>query len=269
MKMISTQPLLLTLLLGGLAAPLALQAQTPEDKGLEIAKEADRRDNGWGDSTSDMHMVLFNRQGESSEREIRTRTLEVQGDGDKSLTIFDKPRDIRGTAFLTFTHIQGADDQWLYLPALKRVKRISSRNKSGPFMGSEFAYEDMSSQEVDKYTYKYLREDPCPGEDSLNCFVTERYPTDEFSGYTKQVGWMDQQEYRPLKIDFYDRKGALLKTLTFSDYQQYLGKYWRADKMEMVNHQTGKRSVLSFSNYQFQTGLKDSDFNKSKLKRLR
>lgn len=244
-------------------------AQTPEEKGLQIAQEANARDNGWGDSTANMRMLLVNKQGQTSEREIRTRTLEVIGDGDKSLTIFDKPKDVRGTAFLTFSHVQGADDQWLYLPALKRVKRISSRNKSGPFMGSEFAYEDMSSQEVEKYTYKYINDEACGENNALTCFVSERFPTDEFSGYTKQVGWIDQTEYRPWKIDFYDRKGALLKTLTFSDYHQYLDKYWRAHKMEMVNHQTGKKSILTWSDYQFKTGLTESDFNKSKLKRLR
>ena len=244
-----------------------LLAQTPEEKGFAIAQEADLRDNGWGDQTSTMEMILLNRHGDSSKRTMRSKTLEVQGDGDKSLTIFDTPRDIKGTAFLTFSHIQGADDQWLYLPALKRVKRISSRNKSGPFMGSEFAYEDMSSQEVGKYTYQYLRDEPCG--DGLTCFVSERYPTDKFSGYTKQVAWIDTAEYRPIKIDFYDRKNALLKTLTFSGYQQYLEKYWRPNKLDMVNHQTGKRSIVNISNYQFKTGLKASDFHKSKLKRLR
>ncbi len=212
-------------------------------------------------------MILLNRQGESSQRKIRSKALEIQGDGDKSLTIFDTPRDLKGTAFLTFSHIHGADDQWLYLPALKRVKRISSRNKSGPFMGSEFAYEDMSSQEVEKYTYKYLRDEPCGN--GLTCFVSERYPVDKYSGYTKQVIWLDTEEYRPIKIDFYDRKNALLKTLTFTEYQQYLGQYWRPHKLEMINHQTGKKSIVNNSNYQFKTGLTDSDFNKSKLKRLR
>ncbi len=244
-----------------------IYAQTPEEKGLAIAIEADKRDNGWSDQTSNIEMILLNRQGDSSKRTIRSKALEVQGDGDKSLTIFDTPRDIKGTAFLTFSHIQGADDQWLYLPALKRVKRISSRNKSGPFMGSEFAYEDMSSQEVEKYTYKYLRDEPCG--DGLTCFVSERYPIDKYSGYTKQVIWLDTEEYRPIKIDFYDRKDSLLKTLTLTEYQQYLGQYWRPHKLEMVNHQTGKKSIVNNSNYQFKTGLTDSDFNKSKLKRLR
>jgi len=248
----------------------AIYAQTPEEKGLAIAQEADQRDNGWGDNQSNMVMELFNKQGESSIRKIRSKTLEVQGDGDKSLTIFDTPRDLKGTAFLTFSHAEGADDQWLYLPALKRVKRISSRNKSGPFMGSEFAYEDMSSQEVAKYSYKFLKEEPCPeNANTLTCFVSERYPTDKHSGYTKQVIWLDTLEYRPIKIDFYDRKNALLKTLTFNEYHQYLEQYWRPNKLEMSNHQTGKRSVVTFSNYRFKTGLSDKDFHASKLPRLR
>jgi outer membrane lipoprotein-sorting protein len=242
-------------------------AETPEEKGLAIAVEADKRDNGWGDSIVNMKMILKNKQGDTSEREIRIKTLEITGDGDKSLSIFDKPRDVRGTAFLTFSHVKGSDDQWLYLPALKRVKRISSRNKSGPFMGSEFAYEDISSAEVEKYTYKFLREEPC-GE-GLTCFVSERYPTDRFSGYTKQIAWIDVNEYRPIKIDFYDRKKALLKTLEMKDYKQYLNKFWRTHNMIMTNHQTGKSSILTYSDYQFKTGLKDSDFKKSKLKRLR
>lgn len=251
-----------------LSSNIALAA-TPAEKGLQIAQEADARDLGWGDNTADMKMLLVNKQGDTSEREIRVRTLEVEGDGDKSLTIFDKPKDVRGTAFLTFSHVTGADDQWLYLPALKRVKRISSRNKSGPFMGSEFAYEDMSSQEVGKYTYKYLNDENCGPQNTLNCFVMERYPVDEFSGYTKQVIWIDQNEYRAWKVDFYDRKKSLLKTLSISDYQQYLDKYWRAHTMEMQNHQTGKKSILTWSNYQFKTGLSESDFNKANLKRVR
>lgn len=259
---------LVAIITTALFSPFSM-AENAEDKGLSIAKEADKRDNGWGDQSSDMRMVLYNRHGETSEREVRTMTLEIHGDGDKSLSIFDTPKDVQGTAFLTFTHTQGADEQWLYLPALKRVKRISSRNKSGPFMGSEFAFEDMASQEVDKYTYKYLRDEACPDNTQLQCFVSERYPTDEFSGYTRQVAWIDQNEYRPIKIDFYDRKDTLLKTLVFSDYKQYLNQYWRAHNLEMVNHQTGKKSVVTFSNIQFKTGLKESDFDKNKLKRLR
>ncbi|MEH6579621.1 MAG: outer membrane lipoprotein-sorting protein [Amphritea sp.] len=243
-----------------------LMAQSPEERGLEISQEAKLRDLGWRDMQAAMNMVLRNKQGQESLREMRLKSLEQENDGDKSLTVFDKPRDVKGTAFLSFSHPVGADDQWLYLPALKRVKRIASRNKSGPFMGSEFAYEDMSSFEIEKYTYRYLRDEACGiGE----CFVVEQYPVDKHSGYTRRIVWLDKAEYRVLKTEFYDRKDSLLKTLTFAGYQQYLNKYWRADEQKMVNHQNGKSTELEWSDYQFRSGLKESDFNKNSLKRAR
>lgn len=261
-KRILSQALAATLAFSSLFA----MAQTPEQRGLEISKQAKAKDMGWTDNTADMLMVLKNAQGQQSTREIKIKSLEVQNDGDKSLTIFNKPRDVKGTAFLSFSHPVGADDQWLYLPALKRVKRISSRNKSGPFMGSEFAFEDLSSFEVEKFTYKYLGEENVHGELSHKI---EQYPVDENSGYTKRIVWVDKSELRIQKIDFYDRKDSLLKTLTFQGYKLYLGKHWRPARQVMVNHQNGKSTELSWNNYEFKTGLKDADFNRNSLKRAR
>lgn len=246
--------------------PLTATAQSPEEKGLAIIQEADKRDTGWIDSKAELKMVLKNKQGQQSERSIRIDTLEVDGDGDKSLSVFDAPKDIKGTAFLSYTHSVIPDDQWLYLPALKRVKRIASANKSGPFVGSEFAYEDLASQEVDKYTYKWLRDEPLDGRD---CFVIEAYPVYENSGYTKQIVWLDKEMYRAVRIDYYDRKNSELKTLVASDWAQYLDKYWRPGVMDMVNHQTGKSTSLAWSNYQFKTGLSKRDFDRNTLKRAR
>lgn len=246
--------------------PFLANAETPEEKGLAIAIEADKRYDGFGDLKATLKMILKNRRGQESSRHMRTKTLEVEGDGDKALQVFDRPKDIKGTALLNFSHKSGTDDQWLYLPALKRVKRISSANKSGSFMGSEFAYEDITSQEVEKYTYKWLRDEVFDGMDS---FVIERDPVDKNSGYTRQVVWLDKQEYRLLKIDFYDRKNALLKTLTHRGYQKYLGKYWYPDEMFMLNHQTGKNTLLKWTDYKFRNGFKDKDFNKNSLKRAR
>lgn len=240
--------------------------QTAEEKGLEIAQEVDRRDTGFSDSRAVLEMLLTNRQGQSSSRKMSLRTLEVEGEGDKTLIVFDQPRDVKGTAFLSYTHKVGPDDQWLYLPALKRVKRISSNNKSGPFVGSEFAYEDLSSQEVEKYTYKYLGEETLEG---IDCFVIERYPVDPKSGYTRQVVWIDASRYLSLKIDFFDRKDALLKSLVFEDYVQYLDQYWRADRMEMVNHQTGKATTLLWADYSFRNGYEDRDFDQRSLRNVR
>ena len=253
----------------GLALPAPAEAaEDPVAKGEAIARESDRRDLGFGDSKVTLTMVLENRKGQTSERKMRIRTLEVpdENDGDKSLVIFEEPRDIKGTALLSHAHILEPDDQWLYLPALKRVKRISSANKSGPFVGSEFAYEDITAQELRKYGYEWLRDESL-GE--LECFVVERRPLYEKSGYTRIITWYDKAEYRMQRVDYYDRKDALLKTLTLGDYRQYLGRYWRSHDLFMENHQTGKKTRLVYEAYEFQTGMKDSDFTKSSLKRVR
>ena len=239
-------------------------------KGTQLALDAEIYDRGFGDTESEMHMTLYNRHGEKAERDMRQRSLEVEGldVGDKSMMIFDRPRDVSGTAMLTFTKVLEADEQWLYMPAAKRVKRISSKNKSGPFMGSEFAFEDFSSQEFGKYTYRYLRDEPCPDAPKLNCRVSERYPLYENSGYVKQVSWTDEQ-HRGHRIEFYNRRCDVLKILTMSDYKQYMDHYWRAHKLRMENQLTGKATDLTWDTFTFNVGLTDADFNQNSLKRAR
>jgi len=255
-----------TIAIALLAMPAA--AQSDEELGLEIAVEADRRDLGWGDNASVMQMILRNRNGDESSRALRRQVLEVneEGSGDKSLITFDSPRDVAGTSLLSHTKILEPDDQWLFLPALERVKRISSANKSGPFVGSEFAYEDLVSQEVEKYDYLFLREEPCG---DLDCFVVQRIPKYENSGYTRQIVWWDKAEYRIQRIDFYDRKDSLLKTLTYHGYQQYLGAYWRPDLMSMENRQNGKSTDLAISEWTFANGLDEGALTPSRLRRAR
>lgn len=235
-------------------------------RGLEIAKMRKAVDKGWGDTQADMRMILRNAQGQESERKIRVKALEVENDGDKALTIFDQPRDVSGTAFLSFSKTVGADDQWIYLPALKRVKRINSRNKSGPFMGSEFAFEDMTSFEIEKYSFNYLGDETINGRD---VHVVEQVPVDEYSGYTRQKVWIDKEHYYGVKMEFYDRKDALLKTLELTDWRLHLDKFWRAYTSEMYNEQTGKSTLLIVDDFRFDTGLKERDFNSNKLRNAR
>lgn len=235
-------------------------------RGLEIAKTMRERDRGFGDFTADMEMALIDTAGKETLRRLRVRTLEVTDDGDKSLAIFDAPADVKGTAFLSHTHIQQADDQWLYLPSLKRVKRIAPANKTAPFMGSEFSYEDLASPEVEKYTYKYVGEGAADRQPS---YLLERYPLDKNSGYSRQLVWVDQERYVALKIEYYDRKGAKRKTLVSHGFKQYLNRNWRPAEMQMENHQSGKRSILRWSNYQFRQNLSAQDFHPSSLTRMR
>ncbi|WP_205663281.1 outer membrane lipoprotein-sorting protein [Alteromonas facilis] len=237
-----------------------------EARGLEISKQRKAADTGWGDSEAAMRMILRNAQGQESVREIRVKSLEVPNDGDKALTIFDVPRDVSGTAFLSFSKALEPDLQWIYLPALKRVKRINSKNKSGPFMGSEFAFEDMTSFELAKYTFNYVGDDTLDGRKT---FIVEQIPQDENSGYTRQKVWIDQEHYYVHQIEFYDRKDALLKILTLEDYRLYKDKYWRAMKSEMFNEQTYKSTVLLVDDLKFDVGLQDDDFDSNKLRNVR
>ena len=134
-------------------------------------------------------------------------------------------------------------------------------------MGSEFAFEDLGSQRIEKYTYTYLRQEACGEGSAWTCHVIERIPAYKFSGYTKQLVWLDAENYRIAKVTYYDRKKTFLKTLTATGYRQYLGKHWRPGKMSMINHQSGKGTILDWSNYQFKTGLKARDFNSKSLAR--
>ena len=245
---------------------LSVHAETTQEKGLAIAQKIKDRDIGWGNSESEMIMTLRTRKGQEIVREMRSKSFEVDGDGDKALTIFDTPLDVKGTSFLSFSHTSGNDDQWIYLPALKRVKRIASKNKSGPFLGSEFAFEDLSSFEVEKFNFDYIGEDQLNGETMV---MISMDPVDRYSGYTRATAWVDTTHYRVHKIDYYDRRDTLLKTLTISDYKLYKEKYWRADKQNMVNHKTGKSTDIVIKNLEFDVGLKESDFNENRLKRAR
>ncbi len=247
-------------------APPHAEGATPEEKGLQIARDTREKAKGFGNFTAEQSMVLRNKHGQESKRQLRVKVLETDGGGNKSLFVFDRPRDVRGTALLVHTHKNKNDDQWLYLPALKRVKRISSSNQSGSFMGSEFAYEDMGTQEVEKFTYRYLRDEPCG---KLTCTVVERFPTNKRSGYRRQIVWQDKSELRAWKVQYFDRKNSHLKTLTLGNYKKYLGKYWQSQEMNMVNHLTGKSTVLRWNNYKFRTSLKDSEFTRTGLKRVR
>lgn len=235
-------------------------------RGLQIATEQKQRDTGWGDSESEVLMVLRNAQGRESTRRMRTLALEVQGDGDRALTIFDEPGDVRGSAFLTHTHTQVEDDQWLYLPSVRRTRRIATRNKSGPFMASEFAYEDMSSFELEKFDFRYLRDEQLNG---LQTYVVEQVPTDTFSGYSRVIAWVDQQHYRVQQVAYYDKRNSLLKTLTLHDYQLFLEQFWRPMKLSMHNHQTGKSTDLMVESMRFRTGRTEADFDVSALERAR
>lgn len=235
-----------------------------QNKGLETAQKAKNADAGFTSYEVETKMVLTNKSGQSTTNLLTNKTLEVKGNGEKSLISFNSPKDVSGTKTLTYTHRTADDDQWIYLPSVARVKRLASANKSGPFMGSEFAFEDLTSFEVEKFDYKFLKEETVGGS---KLALVEMVPKDLKSGYSKKITYYNlDKNYRAEKVEYFDRKGAPLKTLTFEGYKLYLDKYWKADKLSMVNLQNGKKTDLIFTGYKFKTALTANDLTEESLK---
>ncbi len=230
---------------------------------FELAQKSDAVMSGYEDAISMMEMTLVNANGQERKRTMKSWVLEKKG-GDKSLMEFLTPADVKGTKFLSYEHADKDDDQWLYLPALKRVKRIASKNKSGSFMGSEFSYEDLTAFNIDKYNYSGEAEDVVV--DGKKLYKSVRIPKSKNSGYTKQVSWVDPQTFLAQKVDYYDRKKELLKTAVFTDYKKMDG-VWRIGKITMTNHQNDKKTILVWKDETIKNGLKERDFNKRVLKR--
>ena len=239
----------------------AATAQTPQEQGLQLALKIDKANEGFRTEVADVDMDLINRYGDRIRRTMTILVIEGDSDGDKSRVEFLTPPDVNGTKLLTWTHKSGDDDQWLFMPAIKRIKRISSRSKSGSFMGSEFSYEDMSSQEVEKYTYKFIAETELDGR---KVWKYERYPRDRRSGYTRQIIWTDKEYMNALKVEYYDRKNELLKTATFKGYKKY-GRFWRVSSIDMFNQQTQKRSILVWKSRKLGAPLDSDDFESDAL----
>ncbi len=229
----------------------------------EVADKCEAVLKGFRSSKSQMEMTLVNANKQSRTRNMSMMTLE-DPKGNKSLMTFLSPADVKGTKFLNHEHLDRDDDQWLYLPALKRVKRIASSSKSGSFMGSEFSYEDLSSFNPKKYIFK--GEAKTGTLNGKKVYIGERIPKSKNSGYTKEVSYVDADTFLIQKVDYYDRKHELLKTATFDKYKKIDGK-WRVAKMTMVNHQNHKKTVLVWKNEKIKLPLKAKDFNKRVLKR--
>ena len=248
-----------------------LFSQTDEEKGLVIIEKSIALDDGFIDSTVEGQMVLKDKSGNESVRKFKNMIFEELEPtlGDKSIIIFTEPRDVKGTSLLTHANIEPQDDdQWLYLPALKRVKRISSSNRTGKFVSSEFSYEDLSTDEPEDFNFTWLEEGTCLIETALTCHLIEATPKNKKSGYSKRLIYVDTEEFRYQSVKFYNRRGDLEKELHFKGYQKYLDKFWRADILEMTNLQTGKSTVIAWENYQFQTDLSLNDFKPEKLAKM-
>jgi outer membrane lipoprotein-sorting protein len=235
-----------------------------QTKGREIAEKANATQRNFGDESVSSTMYLISASNDTVTRHLKNYTIEREKQLDYSIVQFLNPPDVRGTGLLTYQNPAGDDKQWLYLPELRRVKKISSKNKSGAFMASEFSYEDITGNTLDKFDYTFL------GEEELNgqlCYVVERVPNYKNSGYLKIKSWYSKADYLMQRNEYTDRKNTLLKVQTFHGWKKY-GSSFRSDRIEMRNLQTGKKSIIQFSERKMNTGLKEKDFTKRSLQRI-
>lgn len=242
-----------------------LAADEAVARGETIALAADAQLRGYGDSRVDLAMELTGPSGQTATRAVRVQSLETET-GEYTLMIFDTPRDVAGTSLLSHNFRTRDDQQWLYLPAIRRVKQIGARDKSGPFMGSEFAYEDIVTPFYEKFTYRLESEEACA---NGACWIVERTPKDPYSGYTRQRVWIGQEHHLIHRIEYFDRRNSLLKTYTANGFVQHNNSHWRPGDMQMVNHQNKRQTRLIWSDFRFDTNLTEQDFSQNALMRAR
>lgn len=235
-----------------------------QQRGYEIAATVDAHDAGFTDYVVSGKMHVMRSGSKPALREFEMSTLEVRNGGDKRIVVFSQPRDLAGFVSLTHTHVDAPDDQWIYLPAIKRSKRLAARDKTGSFAGSEFSYEDIATWELSNYDYEFIRDEPC-GEPKTTCHTIANLPRYEYSGYSKLVETIDPRIWQPVKIVYFDREGRELKRLEFFDYQQYDGKYWRPGRITMTSQADGSVSEIQWANYRFKSGLRDSDLTDTRM----
>ena len=227
------------------------EAKRPRGEGLDAAAIMER--NFQASKVTgvrmDATMILINDKGQQRERRNTTVVaLQENGVDSKFAVKFSTPADIKGTAFLQVEHSEGDDDLWIYLPALKKSRRLVASNKKDSFVGSDFSYGDVSLPKVAKYRHTLTRNERM---DEVDCYVIESLPGDDTvkanSGYSKKITWVRSDNFVETKVEYYDLAGRLLKTQRVTKPQVVDAKAGRYFPMlrEMTNHQTGHKTTLN------------------------
>lgn len=256
--------LIMTFLLIPYAAIAGHTAAVEGPVAIDIVKKWDGRDKG-KDLTSKSTFTLINKRGQKRVRKTRRYWIDMEGKkglDEKSIIFFDKPSDVKGTSLLNWSYEDADkdDDQWLYLPALRKIKRIASSDKEKSFMGSDLTFDDMGDRNIMEDEYKLLRKEDFNGH---SCFVVEMTPKDKKYMYSRKVKWIDATEFVDYKTEFYDRKGRFLKR-QFIEWKQ-INNIWVITKMSVKNDQTGHSTVIEIGDIALNGGIKERQFTKRKM----
>lgn len=231
-----------------LASLLAVSSQAAGLTGKEIIQRV--KDAPDGDTRrASLEMTLVQKNGSKRTRRLTTWSMDI-GKDTKTMMFFTYPGDVRGTGFLTWDYDdpRKEDDRWLYLPALKKTRRISGKSsKTDYFMGSDFTYDDMGSRNVDEDTHMLLREEEYEGH---RCWVVESVPVDPREIYSKKVVWIRQDCLKPVRADYYDKLDKLHRQFKAADIVR-IQDFWTIRHMEIENVQTGHKTLLDFADTRY------------------
>ena len=252
---------IIIILLALLVAGIVLSAQ--EITGLQIVENVYNRPTG-NDQTADLTMSLVNSRGDERVR-IINQFLKDFGDLEKKIMFFVSPADVYNTSFMNWSYdeVGKDDDQWIYLPAMKRVKRISSDSKSDYFMGSDFTYDDLGDRHPSADVHKLLREEEIDGE---MCYVVESNPKEEEYIYSKTITWIMKDNWIGKKKEFYDEDDELLKTLTVKESVTF-DEVIIITLSQMHNVQSDHKTIMKLENVEIDTGVADNKFTERMMKR--
>ncbi len=228
--------------------------------GLEIMQKVYNRDTG-DDMKADLSMSITNSRGSTRERSI-VQIRKIEDGIEKKLMFFTAPSDVKDTGFLSISYPSDKDDdQMIYLPALKRVKRIATSNKNDSFMGSDFTYDDMGARNPAKDTHSIIKEEVI---NNVDCYVVESIPVTQDGDITKTLNWIAKDGSFGLKKEFY-QGSKLMKTLTIND-SKTIDSIIVITDMTMVNHDKGTQTRITMNNVSFNNNFRDSLFSERQLK---
>ena len=262
-----TARIIVALLLVAFIGSIYGTAGSEELTGLQIMERNEEQNKG-EDEFNKTTMRLQNKRGQERKRKMEYYSKTYEGDNDKILIRFLEPADVKGVGLLTIEHTERDDDQWLYLPALKKVRRISSSDQGDSFMGTDFTYEDIRSEKLDKHEYNVTGSETVDGHE---CYILEALPATEEqikdSGYSKRIIWMRKDIFLIVKAEYYNKKGELFKTEVRGDIVEAAPNLYRPNLMKMNNLKTGHSTTITFDERKMNSGIEDGLFTERKLKR--
>lgn len=206
-------------------------------------------------------MLLVDKKGNKEKRELEDYHKKLNNSEERFLLVFLSPASIRGTALLTWDYEVGASDQWLYLPAQKRMQRIAQASKKSYFMGTDFTYEDMEPEDIDNFSYSVVGAEDVEGK---TCWIIEAVPANAVkqreSGYSRRKIWVSQDSFISMKIEFFDRRDKLIKRQTGRDFVKIKGTAWRPQKTLMNNLKRKHKTLMGVQVRRIEEAVDDSVF---------